>query len=392
MTGFYPPEPKQPSEGGSRRRGRWNILSRKKDEPEQVSLDDRKSHYKRFIRSLRDDLPGKDEAETYVSVLEKDRDNLESKNRAYIKFRSSVQSTLAKILPPIFERSEFSSRPHDSDDEDSSKDKERESPKIRVRSPEASFEEFLDMYYATREERDVLQSKLENARREIQSVKKDLRNEIDFAQGLRMSHRDEMKELESRNMKKIEALEIEHSNRMDQEMFERKAEREAARTKYDGKVNDMSLEYQKLQSHFLDGSDDFQPRPDESFNEDMKELKLKIQGIAQRDERNRAQLVGKFGVDQDFIDGPGRKAREKVFVLEKVIWDIICKEMFQTPFQLFGEYGEKMLNTVWNDICSGSKSHDDELVDAANIFQIRKSTKLKSGQSLLQRLKSSAIL
>src|ERR1700753_603710 len=92
MPHGQPPPGPGPNSGSSDGRGsrvggwiRHNIMG-KKDVPEKITLEQMSKNYQRFMRSLRDDLIGKDDAEEYVSVIEKERNELASRIQKYSKF------------------------------------------------------------------------------------------------------------------------------------------------------------------------------------------------------------------------------------------------------------------------------------------------------------------
>ena len=348
------PQGHESNEGPSDGQGKskWGWFGKKKEAPTRLTLEQMGKNYHRFMRSLRDDLIGKPEAEDYVTVIEKERNDLVTRNQRYTKFRSHVQSSLHQILEPPKPNSEFEER----------------------KSPEELFESFVDIFHQ-------LRSRLHDEEQEVTRLKRDLKEERQLSKALNDSHQEEVEGIKSNHNKSIKLLEENHGRVFEQERFNRVTEIENHKKKFRDMVHEKNLSYQTLQKHFLDASDDFQPRPDDKFDTDMRELKAKIQGLAQKDDRTRAQFVAKLHIGESFLDAPGRKAREKVLIIEKDIWDTISKNMFAAPFRLFGTYGERMLTEVWRDICIDGEYHCyvAEYNDNLCIIQIQAKSNMEIG-------------
>jgi hypothetical protein len=333
----------------------WKFGRGNKDGTEGPTLEEMGKNYRAFMRMLPDNLNGKEEAQEFVEALEHERETANSNNQRFVRFRSQVQSTLTVLLVPKKNKIE---RRDDEDDEEWRERKDQIEKMERMernRSPEDLFEKFLDAFEDMRKERDHLRDQLEESRQEKSKINRELRSERELLQTIRGSHHDEVKNIERKHNREKDEMRDKHREQMEQEKFDRATEKAQLNSKYDTKVSDMTVEYQTLQKHFIEGSDVFQPKPDADFNRELIDLKAKVQSLAQKDKDTRVQSIGKLNTGEVFLDAKGRKVREKIFVLEKAIWNILNANLFATPFQVFGKYGEEMLNTMWRDACADRK-------------------------------------
>jgi hypothetical protein len=114
--------------------------------------------------------------------------------------------------------------------------------------------------------------------------------------------------------------------------------------------------FDELSAEMLAGRDRFQPTTDGQFQSNMNSLRTNIRTLALTvakslgvtQEKLRKELKGRMlseVANEEALGGRGCKNA----MLQSAIWNVLYRQLFSGPFQIYGEEGRQVFE-VWSDL------------------------------------------
>lgn len=304
---------------------------------EKINMKEMQKNYKEVMSNLGG--PGKVKIQTYVDALEESNDRLTGENQTFIGFRSRVVEVSNNITGL---KSQF-----------------------HEESAETAFEKLVNQCLGLDNDKSRLKGEVEKLKQKLSVAERNAQLAENKNLDLERRHESKVEELNGKHQLEITIQQSKYEG----DLRDQKTEHEDALQQYSARLHQTeeqykseltttqtkwNTQYQTLQGHFLEGSDDFQPRPDSEFETDMNRIKSKVKKLSDKQNNLRSSLIDNLEIGRSFLQGK-RKASEKTLVLESAIWQIIQEGLFKTPFQALGDYGREKMYSIWVDTCSPRK-------------------------------------
>jgi hypothetical protein len=295
------------------------------------------NRYKKFMSSV-PSFDGKSDAKAYVNAIIAERDHtqseLQDQKNLYQGFRNHVFFKLTAVI--VKPETPLAQRPQTAD-------QALEQVFQYCSNMNSTNSRLGSDLMASQKKNQTMGETISDLQSDINNLKRNnalmARNYEERIEKMKQEYRRDMDELDHR-----------HKQRLDAEMKLHKKNAEQWNNQYHSTVQNLDVKYKDLENIVIDASDDFTPIPDNSFDNQMKTLKLKIQNFAQKQAPKSKNFLEKDDDSEEWLALAGRKTDEKYFVFEKQMWAILENYIFKTPFQALGKYGEEIIHQLWLDI------------------------------------------